>query len=82
MLLDNILEKYDDIDFLKVDGFDSAIVGVDEYNYKLIYSNRKIIQILVDEHDMSLDESFDYFYYNIIGAYHGEKTPIFMDDMF
>jgi hypothetical protein len=31
--------------------------------------------------DMSEEEAFEYFYYNVSGAYMGEKTPIFCDNI-
>jgi hypothetical protein len=65
---------------LKADGFDDAIIGVDSRSMKLIYSQKKIIDILVQ--DMTLDDALEYFNFNIEGAYMGEKTPIFCIDMF
>ncbi len=65
---------------MKADGFDDAIIGVDSRSMKLIYSQKKIIDILVQ--DMTLDDALEYFNFNIEGAYMGEKTPIFCIDMF
>lgn len=36
-MLDNIIEKYPDETFLIADGFDKAIIGVEEKNMVLIY---------------------------------------------
>ena len=78
-MLESVLEKYPDEEFLIADGFNAAILGVDEKSMRLIYSTTKCIEILME--DMSEEEAFEYFYYNVSGAYMGEKTPIFCDDI-
>lgn len=78
-MLAEILEKYPDEDFLTADGFNNAILGVDEKSMRLIYSVAKCIEILMK--DMSEEDAFEYFYYNVSGAYMGEKTPIWCDDI-
>jgi hypothetical protein len=78
-MLESVLEKYPDEEFLIADGFNAAILGVDEKSMRLIYSITKCIEILME--DMSEEEAFEYFYYNVSGAYMGEKTPIFCDDI-
>ena len=78
-MLAEILEKYPDEEFLSADGFNNAILGVDEKSMRLIYSIAKCIKILME--DMSEEEAFEYFDYNVSGAYMGEKTPIWCDDI-
>jgi len=78
MNLESILEKYPDETFLKADGFDDAILGVDESSMRLIYSISKCIDILME--DMSDEDALEHFYYNVSGAYVGEQTPIWCDD--
>jgi len=78
-MLAEILEKYPDEEFLSADGFNNAILGVDEKSMRLIYSIAKCIEILME--DMSEEEAFEYFDYNVSGAYMGEKTPIWCDDI-
>lgn len=80
--LEEILEKYPDETFLKADGFDEAIIGVEEDTMRLVYSTQKCIDILVREHRMDYLDAADYFYYNVSGSYVGEQTPIFIDDNF
>ncbi len=77
-MLDKILEWFPEEEFLKADGFDDAIIGVDETTYRLIYSVSKCISIL--EADMGLEEAVEYFEYNVKGSYWGEKTPIWCID--
>lgn len=79
-MIDVILEQYDDVTFLKADGFDEAIIGVDESTMRLIYSVTKCIEIL--ERDMSQEDALEYFSYNVSGAYVGEQTPIWCQDCF
>jgi hypothetical protein len=79
-MLNSILERFDDVSFLKADGFDEAIIGVDASQLRLIYSVKKCIKILTN--DMTYDEAVDYFEYNVSGSYFGEKTPIWCHDDF
>jgi hypothetical protein len=78
-MIDKIIEQYDEEDFLKADGFDKAIIGVDENTMRLIYSVLKCIEILM-EHGMSEEEAFEYFTFNVSGSYVGDKTPIWCVD--
>ncbi len=78
--LQRIIEEYPDIEFLSADGFEDAIIGV--CGEKLVYSNDKCIEILMTRDGMSFDEAIEYFEFNVLGAYVGEKTPIWVDDMF
>jgi len=77
--LSNIMEWYPDEQFLKVDGFDDAIIGVDEVNLKLIYSYARIMGIL-EEEGLTEEIAHEHFIFNIRGAYMGERTPIFCMD--
>lgn len=77
---DAILDKYFDESFLKADGFDDAIIGVDIKQMRLIYSISKCLHILME--DMTYEEAIEHFEYNVAGSYMGEKTPIWCDDVF
>ncbi len=79
-MLEQIIERYPDEEFLKADGFDEAIIGVDETSSRLIYSVKKCIKILME--DMSEEDALEHFSYNVFGAWVGEKTPIWCDDNF
>ncbi len=78
--ISEILSHYEDEQFLVADGFDEAIIGVDEHQMRLIYSVSKCIEILMK--DMSEEDAVEYFDYNVSGAYVGEKTPIWCQDGF
>jgi hypothetical protein len=76
---EKILELYGDDELLLADGFDDAIIGFDEQGWRVIYSVRKCIDILMK--DMGELEAIEYFAYNVSGAYLGEKTPIWCYDL-
>jgi hypothetical protein len=65
---------------LIADGFDEAVMGIDEKQMQLIYSVSKCIEILTK--DMSEEDAIEHFNYNVSGSWVGEKTPIWCYDMF
>jgi hypothetical protein len=79
MILDQIVENYPDEEILKADGLDDGIIGIEESSMRLVYSKSKVIEILMNE-DMTEEDALEHYYYNIVGAYVGEKTPIFVED--
>lgn len=81
-MLEQILEYFEEEEFLKADGFDEAVIGVDERSMRLIYSVTKCIEILVVNDEMSVEEAIEYFDFNVRGAYMGDKTPIWCEDSF
>ena len=81
-LLENIADYYQEEEILKADGFDEAVIGIEESSMRLIYSVGKCIEILMVRDEMSLEDALDYFRYNVSGSYVGEKTPIWSEDMF
>jgi hypothetical protein len=81
-MLEEIVEYYQDEEILKADGFDDAVIGIDEKSMRLIYSVRRCIEILITEEDMSLEDALEHFSFNVSGSYVGEKTPIWCEDMF
>ena len=77
--VDEIVEMYSDESFLTADGFNEAIIGVDESSMRLIYSVTKCLEILQAQ-GMDETDALEYFSYNVSGAYMGEKTPIWCND--
>ena len=80
-MLEKIIDTYQDEEILKADGFDEAIIGIDENTMRLIYSVEKCIKILMNQGMDELD-AVEYFEYNVSGSYVGEKTPIWCNDLF
>lgn len=79
MTREEFLDQYQDYseEFLLVDGFDEAILGIDGTSYKVIYSVEKMINILIEE-GSSYEDAFEHLEYNVLSAYVGEQTPIFL----
>ena len=63
-----------------VDGYDSAILGMDTEYKRVIYSKSKMIDILVAE-GMSDVDAVEWLEYNVWDAYVGEHTPIFLHEL-
>ena len=66
---------------LLADGFNEALIGTGERAGSLpvaVYDRGKCIDILRKQ-DMSREEAEEYFDYNVIGAFVGEQTPIFVN---
>jgi|TARA_R100000482_G_scaffold79916_1_gene31399 hypothetical protein len=72
----------EDEEALIANGFDEAIIGITfGSNMITVYSVIKIINILMEEDEMSFSDALEHFEYNIAGSYVGEKTPIFVYDI-
>jgi len=85
-LLTEIVERYDGEKILKADGFDDAVIGIDEKSLRLIYSVSKTLEILVNE-GMSEIDAEEHFSYNVSEAIltndEGECiSPIWCEDTF
>jgi len=77
-MIDKIRESYCEEDLLLVDGFDQAIIGVEDGSMRVIYSISKMMKVLMK--DMDEDKAWEYLEYNVLTAYVGEKTPIYCRD--
>ena len=70
-------------DALFADGFDDALMGV---VYRAAqppvacYFYAECIKVLMKD-GLSHEDAVDYFEYNVVGAYVGENTPVFMEEM-
>jgi hypothetical protein len=79
----NIEELELDDDIIKMDGYDDCIIGVASrcgFPDILAYDTEKIISRLVEDSngEMTVDEAHEYMMFNMVGAYVGERTPIFI----
>jgi hypothetical protein len=72
-----------DLELWAADGFDDAIIGIGYCfnNASVVYDREKVISILMEQGDMSRDEAEEYFSFNVVGAYVGEATPVFVDPL-
>ena len=57
-MLARILEANPTDTFIIVDGFDEAIIGLDESTMCLIYSVEKCIEIIISDNEMLLEDTF------------------------
>jgi hypothetical protein len=64
---------------LFANGFEEAIVGVAERCGQpalVVYDVDKVLEILA--RDMTKSEAVEFFNFNVIGAWMGENTPLFL----
>jgi hypothetical protein len=82
MTRQQILDDHPDEEFLFADGFDDYIIGVARQFSRpplIAYDQAKVIAQLVSQDGMDPDEAWEFFEYNIIGAWVGEQTPVFIE---
>ena len=58
--------------------YEQAIIGQDDASLRIVYSRDKIIDILAEE--MTHEEAVEFYEYNILGAYMGDMTPIYVSE--
>ena len=72
----------EDEEILKVDGFDDCIVGTVSRctsNTILCYDVQKMITKMMERDGMSYEDAREYYEFNILGAWVGEGTPMFLE---
>ncbi len=79
MTLNEIIELYPEDDFLKADGFDDAVIGLEFNTMRLVYDKNKMIDILVENESLDYEDAVEYLEFNTWCAYVGEKTPIYIE---
>jgi len=79
MIDEELMEQLKNNDCLLADGYDSALIGITEgANPVAVYDTDLCIKCLIEEDDMSEEEAVEFFYYNTVGSYVGEKTPLYI----
>jgi|TARA_Y100000114_G_scaffold97245_1_gene90550 hypothetical protein len=69
---------------MKVDGLDNAIIGVgvrcgeDDI---LVYSYEKCIEEFMNMNDWTYGEAVEWMDFNVVGAYVGKTTPMFVREI-
>ena len=69
---------------IKADGLEDAIIGVgSRINMPdvLIYSYNKCVDILMEKEGWTHEEAIEWMDYNVVGAWVGETTPIFVHEI-
>tara|TARA_R110002051_G_scaffold128295_4_gene202009 strand:- start:453 stop:674 length:222 start_codon:yes stop_codon:yes gene_type:complete len=68
-----------------MDGFDDCILGILERfgidQPIVVYDREKVIAKLMDNDGMTHEEALEFYYFNQVGAWVGEKTPAFLIKM-
>jgi len=75
-----IQNEVGDEELLFADGFDAALLGWGgAFNQMAaVYDYDVCIDVLVFRDGMTQEDAVEYFEFNVIGAYVGEHTPIFL----
>ena len=65
------------------DGFEEAIVGIgQQFTRQFVVDDRqKCIEILMYRDGMNEEDAEEYFEFNVVGAWVGEGTPVFVRQM-
>ena len=79
-----LAEKLLDIgveDALIMDGYDDCVIGVlERFGMEpiVLYDKEKVIEQLIAEGCDSYSGALEYYEFNQLGGYHGDKTPGFL----
>lgn len=73
-------QEYEEI--LLADGFEDAFVGiVVKFNaHSACYDYEKCVEILMGRDGLSREEADEYMEFNVLGAWVGDHTPVFLVD--
>lgn len=72
-------EHYAKNGLLFKDGFDKAIIGIEQSTFRVVYSRKKVLKILTKQFG-SRYEAIEFAEFNIFDKYEGPQTPIYVDD--
>lgn len=66
---------------LQADGFEDALIGIGMKKGSedsLVYDYEKCVEILIERDGMSHEEAIEWMEFNVVDAYVGPTTPIFV----
>ena len=73
-VLEKIIENYPEDTFQTMDGFDEAIIGVDECTHTLVYDKNKIIALLTrDNLEWSELDVIEWYEFNVLRSVRGRE---------
>jgi hypothetical protein len=80
-LTEKVTEALDEEEITLADGFADAFLGIGRQFGKpiAVYSRRKCIEVLM--RDMDEEQAEEYFEFNLAGAWVGESTPIYLEEL-
>ena len=77
---DELMIELEENECLLADGFERALVGITKgSNPVAVYYINKMVGVLVEDEDMHPEDAMEYLDFNVIGAWVGEKTPMYID---
>lgn len=79
--IDQLNEMYPELELLQADGFDDAIIGLEPLSGKVIYDIDTMVQVLVTQEELTLEDAVEYLDFNVLNAYVGENTPIYIQTL-
>lgn len=79
-LIEQILITYPDTVFMIADGFDEALIGIEEKTMLLVYSKDKCLEIL--SRRMEYTDALEKLEYEVNVRYSIPGAPIFINDTF
>ena len=80
-MIDVFDERYEGM--ITADGLDTEIIGTAQlFNAEVfVYDVQKVLDILMTRDEMSYEDAWEFFSFNIEGTYVGEGTPIWMHSL-
>lgn len=77
-ILATLQEEYPDT--LVADGWDAALIGITQRkgHTLAVYDANRIVQTLQSRDGMDYQEAVEYFDFNILGAWVGDGTPVYV----
>ena len=63
---------------LFADGFDEAMIGMEAVRGRAIYDYMLCAKILMDRDNMTEEEAYEYMEFNVVTAFVGPMTPLFI----
>ena len=63
---------------LLADGFDDAIIGYDAVGFRVVYDYDKCSDILMKRDGMTKHEAHEFMEFNVVCAFVGDFTPLFI----
>jgi len=77
-MIEELVEQLEENECLLADGYEAALIGITEgANPVAVYNSDLCVECLMKQ-GMTREDAVEWFYYNTIGAYAGEKTPVFL----
>lgn len=73
------MDALEESECLLADGFDMALIGIScGIEPRAVYDVNKMVRILEERDGMSQEDAWEFIEFNVLGAYVGEKTPLYI----